>query len=202
MSLYYSPPETITTPSGEYSINTDFRAWIRFQRIVLSSGSNEQKADKIIAFMTEMGVPFSVESFRAILDFYIGKPGEKATQNRKSAAAFDFDQDSEYIFAAFLETYGIDLATEKLHWWKFLALFKSLPDGCKIKEIMHYRVADLSKIPKDRRKYYAEMKKLYALDNGAAKGGKTLREHVEALKKAQEENRMSTLRSSEQSSVD
>jgi hypothetical protein len=39
---------------------------------------------------------------------------------------YSFVKDADYIFAAFKQTHGVDLTTEQLHWWKFLALFMDL----------------------------------------------------------------------------
>lgn len=51
----------------------------------------------------------------------------------------DYAIDADYIYAAFLSQYGIDLLDVKeLHWHKFLALFKGLKDDEMICKIMSY----------------------------------------------------------------
>ncbi|MBM5707669.1 Gp15 family bacteriophage protein [Listeria ivanovii] len=54
-------------------------------------------------------------------------------------------QDSDYIFASFLQDYNIDLIDMrgKLHWDKFRALLNSLRDDTAIKSIMNIRQAEL-----------------------------------------------------------
>lgn len=56
-------------------------------------------------------------------------------------ACVDFDYDAPYIYASFMQAYGIDLYDQRgiLHWQKFAALFASLPDDTKISEIMRIR---------------------------------------------------------------
>lgn len=53
----------------------------------------------------------------------------------------DFDQDAEYIYAAFLQTYGINLfrVQDKLHWWEFSALLSALPQDTRMSEIVDLR---------------------------------------------------------------
>ena len=73
--------------------------------------------------------------------------------------------DDDYIYAAFMDQYNIDLQDiEYLHWWKFKAMFKSLKEDNEIVKIMGYRSMDLSKIKdKEEKAYYKKMQELYKL---------------------------------------
>lgn len=53
----------------------------------------------------------------------------------------DFDYDAPYIYASFMQAYGIDLYEQRgiLHWQKFCALFASLPQDTRISEIINIR---------------------------------------------------------------
>ena len=68
------------------------------------------------------------------------QPLPRATRG-ESAQVVDFDQDSDLIFAAFLECYGINLLKADMHWHEFLALFRGL-HGTKLNEVMGYRGFD------------------------------------------------------------
>lgn len=202
MTNYYeNPPEYLIVDGEKYIIDTDFRRWIEFQSIVLSDLSEEDKTENIINFIYKMGLPAKKSSFDAMIEFYIGGNKESSQESGGNVRVFDFEQDSEYIFPAFFESYSIDLTQVKIHWWKFKALFKSLPESCEICKIMHYRIVNLNDVPKSQRKHYAKMKQVFALNNANTRG-KTLREHVEELKRKQEENKMSILRSDKQSDND
>lgn len=63
----------------------------------------------------------------------------------KQIRTFDFDLDAEYIYASFLQDYGMDLIQMqgKLSWKQFIALFQGLTSKTKIKEIMHIRAMDI-----------------------------------------------------------
>lgn len=204
MSLYKTPPETITVSGVEYPIDTDFRYWVRFQGILLSGDTSEKKAERICELMQSSGLPLTKYALDAMLTFYAGASTENKTGSGGNVQAFDFDKDSEYIFSAFLDSYGIDLTTEKLHWWRFKALFKSLPEDCQMCKIMMYRTIDLKKVPKEQRKFYREMKARYALKSNNNAGYRTEREMKEYVKKrfAEAQSCMSEMRREQQSSLD
>ena len=105
----------------------------------------------------------------ALLWFY--RCGEDSPKEGKGSGgahhkkAYCFEQDADYIYAAFLSCYGIDLTDRDMHWWKFRALFRALPQECELVKIMGYRTADLKGMPKAQKKFYEKMRKLYALTN-------------------------------------
>lgn len=202
MSLYSTPPDTITVDGVEYQVETDFRFWVKFQGILLSDKTDEQKANEICGMMYDTGLPLCEETLRAMLEFYTGASTENTTGSGGNVQAYDFEKDSEYIFSAFLDSYGIDLTTERLHWWRFKALFKSLPEDCQMCKIMMYRTIDIKKVPKEQRSFYSRMKQRYSLKPGSEY--KTKNQMIEYVKKRQAEaqGKMSKMRSGEQSSMD
>ena len=203
MSLFLQPPDTITASGIEYKIDTDFRAWVKFQGILLGGGTNDEKSEKICRFMAEIGLPQTKEALDVMLQFYAGASTENETGIGKNVRSFDFEKDSEYIFSAFLESYSIDLTTEKLHWWRFRALFKSLPEDCQMCKIMMYRTIDIRKVPKEQQEFYREMKRRYSLKSDGV-GYRTKEEVIEYHKKrrAEAKSQMSEMRSDKQSDMD
>lgn len=96
----------------------------------------------------------------------------------KQQKLFDFEEDGEYIYASFMQDYGIDLIEEqgKLPWQRFIALFQGLTPGTKIKEVMKYRAMDVPMPNKNNQKEIQEIMELkayYALgyqENNGAEG--------------------------------
>lgn len=93
----------------------------------------------------------------------------------KQQKLFDFEEDGEYIYASFMQDYGIDLVDMqgKLPWQRFIALFQGLSDNTKIKEVMRIRGMEIPEPTKTNRKEIQnlmELKTYYALgykeDNG------------------------------------
>lgn len=199
MSLYQSPPDTITVNGQEYPIDTDFRVWTDFQSILTGDKREREKAECLAGFIDRMGLPPSQKALEAMLTFYTAESRERAVASQKARPmAFDFQQDSEYIYAAFMGAYGIDLTTAVLHWWRFKALFKALPDDCELCRIMRYRTMDLKDVPKDQRRFYQEQKARYSLGKKAVyQTEREIREYVKRrFQEAQDQ--MSALRSNRQ----
>lgn len=59
----------------------------------------------------------------------------------EKGAEYSYTEDSDYIYAAFVQAYGIDLIDEqgKLHWSKFKALLNGLPSDTMFSNIMRIR---------------------------------------------------------------
>lgn len=70
--------------------------------------------------------------------------------------AYDFEIDSDLIYASMFSQYGVEIDKEKMHWFKFIAMFKCLKDT-ELNDLMYYRTVDVSKLPKAQR---ADMRKL------------------------------------------
>lgn len=79
---------------------------------------------------------------------------------RNEAPVYDISLDGDYIYASFMQAYGIDLLEErgKLHWKKFNALLSGLPEGTKFVEVIKIRKYKPHK--GDSQAYIDEMMKL------------------------------------------
>lgn len=91
-----------------------------------------------------------------------------ASNSGQEKAPYDIRYDGDYIYASFLQAYGIDLfdVQGKLHWKKFNALLSGLPEGTKFTEVVKIRKWKPQK--GDSAEYKEEMRKLqkdYALPN-------------------------------------
>lgn len=131
-------------------------------------------------FLDDVAVSQSADAFQSMLRFYVG--GEAATpEARRSVSssagshevAFDYASDAPYIVAAFQQTYGIDLTVSTMHWWRFRALFLSLPEDTLMQKIMCWRTADLSGMQSEERQRYELLRSAYALP-AEVKGGRRI----------------------------
>lgn len=89
-----------------------------------------------------------------------------ASDDTKQRAPYDIRYDGDYIYASFLQAYGIDLfdVQGELHWKKFNALLSGLPEGTKFMEVIKIRKWKAQK--GDSAEYKEEMRRLqkdYAL---------------------------------------
>ena len=209
MSLYQSPPEALEIDGVQYPIDTDFRTWIEFQSIITKNNSTEEKTADLLQFIAALGLPFSENTFTALIDFFSGGDKRKSNGDKSKKQAYDFDTDSSLIFSAFLTQYKTDLTTEKIHWWKFKAMFASLSKEHMISTVMWARTADTKDMSKAMKDYVADINKSYPLDVNNSVHKMTLEErnkmwfeYVERRYKEAQKSRMSALSSDKQSGVD
>lgn len=166
-------PENVLIDGMEYPINSSFRIGIQFERIQNGDGSDEDKIINLLKLYYPC-IPRNLEeAINKMLWFYrCGEEEEKEEKSRQryqrnvsNEPAYSFVQDAPYIYAAFKEQYGLDISESDMHWWKFIALFESLSEDTKMSRIMYYRKARTSGMPKERRAFVNEMKKLYRIKN-------------------------------------
>lgn len=166
-------PETVEIRGTEYQINWDFRTSILFELLMQDDEmSDSDKIKEALTLYYPVMPNRPAEAVEKILWFYrCGKESDESrhTSERSEASprqqVYSFDHDADYIYAAFLEQYGIDLQEiENLHWWKFRALFKSLNEKCEFVKIMGYRSMKItSKMSKEQRQFYKKMQAIHAL---------------------------------------
>lgn len=181
-SLIDQLPETIKVSGNIFSIDTDFRASIRFELMMLDPEiPREEQALRMLRIYLP-GIDFDArepdnrtlfiaehadEVVRRLCDFYTG--AERAARRRGKSSAggkriYDYDFDAAEIYASFLSAYNIDLNRSHLHWWQFHDLFLSLPDDTAIKKIMRIRAMKPdAKTPSAERSRIANLQRLYAL---------------------------------------
>lgn len=99
--------------------------------------------------------------FNQVINVNKGKSG--------STKAFDFLQDSQYIYAGFMQCYQIDLikCRDTLHWWQFMSLFSCLSEDTRMAQIIGIRTKPIPKATKynvDERMRLIRLKHEYRLE--------------------------------------
>lgn len=163
-------PDCVEIDGGTYYINTDFRVWVKIELLFSDDVPEGYRLPLALSLAFDVVPENKEEAAEALLAFYSGgkitekKASGKKKKPRKNRRIYSFEYDSEYIYAAFLQAYGIDLADVKMHWFKFKALFAALPDECLMSKIMGWRALEITKdMPEASRKRYAELKEAYRL---------------------------------------
>lgn len=171
-------PEAIIVDGDEYEIDTDFTTFVLLEQLI----SDREISDKMrmnemwrLLFPFDVVPPLTEDTIKQIEWFY--RCGKVESERRKIEIAkitnstkklhdqiYDFEFDDQYIFAAFMSCYGIDLTECSMHWWKFKALFNSLDSDCEFVKIMGYRSADLGKIKdKEEKSRIRRLQAIYAI---------------------------------------
>ncbi len=164
----YEMPEYVEYDGVRYGINTDFRVWINLEKIFYSDTSWTEKMVELFILCYKDSLPPNAETaMRLLVDFYCGGNNSFVNDRKKRGShirVYDFEYDAELFYAAFIQQYGIDLTKEKLHWWKFLALFRPLAQDTKLFSVMQWRAIDLSDISdKNRKEHFKKLKSIYRL---------------------------------------
>lgn len=157
--------ESVKIDGRDYRINTDFRVWIEIERLLFEKGTDdEERLAKILVTAYPVLPSDPIKAIEKIVWFYSG--GEPCTNERQSARppVYDLREDFDYVWGAFKGEFGIDLTSEKMHWWKFRVLLGCLSDDCFFSKVVGYRSIDLSLIKdKEQRRFFERMKKRFKL---------------------------------------
>lgn len=172
MNILLDPlPEMVTVEGRAWPINTATYVWILFELTMQDTSITDAERVRQALALCYPVIPQNIkEALDALLWFYrcgaepptLGKGKRGGTP----AKAYSFEQDADIIYATFMACYHIDLSeADGLHWWKFRALFRGLPQECELVKIMGYRTADLKGMGKTQRKLYEKMRKIHALNS-------------------------------------
>lgn len=172
--MYCNPfellPCTVNVCGNDISVNTDFRIGVSIEIEML------QNHPDILGLMQLFylgNIPDNVEeAAQQMIQFYAhyddaADEGSESQVSRKRL--YDFIQDADALTASFRASYGIDLETDKLHWWKFKRLMFGLPSESSFMQRVQIRSVDISKVDKSQRKHYRKLKAAYALKQPEAR---------------------------------
>lgn len=161
-------PKEIYVDSLKYKINYDFRYGLLFEELMNDKtiSDSEKFTLAIKLYLDNQYVENYEEAITQIFNFYLCGEKPRKTKKKKENPVFSYEEDAGLIFAAFKEVYNIDLVEDKIHWWKFRALFDALPDTCQFRKVVGYRAIEINQNMTDsQKKFYKEMKIIYALED-------------------------------------
>lgn len=129
-------PQSVEVGGRHYPVQTDFRYYIRFSELIGRKGINLSEFD----FMYRGRMPENrAAGFEALCAFFFPKKELPRILEGTNEPVMDYVLDAPYIYAAFMERYGIDLIDiGELHFMKFTALLDGLHDT-RLCDIMSFR---------------------------------------------------------------
>lgn len=168
MNILTDPlPTAVEIDGMEFEISTDFRDALR---VILAFEDREMAAVEQQAVMLHNLYPVTPgnigEALRLGVKFLDGGEDRAEDDSGSGLRLYSFNQDANYIFAAFKQMHGIDLQeVEYLHWWVFLALFMDLgPDTTFVSLInLRKRIKSGEKLTDAEKKMYREMRSMIDL---------------------------------------
>ena len=118
-------PQAIEVGGSFYKIHTDFKYFLRLGELLKQKNAALDNFD----FMYKNEIPAGRLEGIVALSKFMNPPQELPRIREESdERVLDYEIDAPYIYAAFMEQYGIDLIETSLHWYKFLALLHGLHD--------------------------------------------------------------------------
>ncbi len=118
-------PASVDISGQIYKINPDFRTCLN---VIMAFEDNDLTPQEKQAILLSSLYPvLPHDMMEAIKQANLFLNGGKVSENEdEPMRLYSFSKDANFIFAAFRQTHGIDLQTDDMHWWKFLALFMDL----------------------------------------------------------------------------
>ena len=157
-------PKSLIISGIRYPINTSFRTWIEYEKLLTESDNVSVDDVFNLIFSSIKPTPKHFEeAVNQILWFYqCGKEETTGSSKKSSKPVFSYEYDDGYIVAAYRQQYAIDLDEIDLHWWKFHAFMLALSEDTEFVKILGYRSLEIpSKMPEAQKRFYQKMKKVY-----------------------------------------
>lgn len=191
LSLFNSLPSDIHFNGESYPVDFSFNGVLYAFSVLKDPDLTDEDKAETFARLLVNDIPAETDGVDWIEFFYVIQeallPSKKVVrydQNgeviksrpKKIKPDFDFDFDADELFSAFMQAYHIDLIEQqgKLHWFKFIALLRNLPEDTNFMQIRQIRSTDLSEIKdKERKKAIRKAKKEVALPDDEEEGGDT-----------------------------
>ncbi|MBO5971354.1 MAG: hypothetical protein J6S14_23010 [Clostridia bacterium] len=163
MKPYEQLPEQVEYEGTVYSLNLAYSVFFAVADVLKDDRLLQaQKIETALDMFITEPHPVSVELLTAIYDLL------KDDRPKYDGPSYmDIEQDWPYICAGFMQTYGIDLYSDKdIHILRWQALLQGLPKDTKLVDIIGIRSAEMPEPNKHNAKQIAELSRLktmYAL---------------------------------------
>lgn len=164
--------DELPTEYEGFPIDSDFQIGIQIMQVLDNEELTQQEqigTALSLLFPTEdeeddpLTIPDAQTAVEGLIWFLTDWNHDHNNKSDKTRVT-DYDIDQWRIYSAFRQHYGINLNTDKLHFWEFMGLLTTLPE-CAYTRVIDIRAKKItSKMGKDERKAYTELKKVYALD--------------------------------------
>ncbi len=131
-------PNTIMVEGRAYSIYTDYRKWLKFA-IEFDKWNKKDGIQIDYLFKNDIPIIYTEEQWGELMNFYSPRNIVPRSSGGSSSRVLDYEIDSDLIYSAFMQVYGIDLLIEDIHWHRFLALQNGLTKDTKLCQVIGYR---------------------------------------------------------------
>lgn len=150
--MYYDKlPHFVYIKDEKFIINADYRTFIKFEEEMQGKDLNGAVMKALLNFYPAFNLIIEKDLLNEAVDKfiwfyscgkeYINNPS-KNSKSVKNSQIFSYKHDSYLIWSAFWMYGRIDISEGFLHWWKFKAIWETLPSECEFVKIKSYRAYD------------------------------------------------------------
>lgn len=177
--LVDAPINQIQTDKGNVIVNPSFDTVLKIQMLYKEKNTDYEKVEIALSMLIKnkwnLRLYNPAEKIQLLEEIYKQCINIKKRPQIKRATlpVLDFEEDGDYIYASFMQEYGIDLIDQqgKLSWKKFLWLFNGLGADTKIKQVMHIREMEIPQFNGKNQKQIQEIQELKSYYALPVKGG-------------------------------
>lgn len=164
MMLHEKLPDSVTVNGRRYRLDLDFRNVLRMMDVMdrkdLLPGARAYVALKCVMKRPPKDAAPVLAAVNALLF-----PARKKPEKREKLT--DLKQDADLIRAAFLQSYGVNLWRDRLHWFEFSGLLACIPGGSRYADIIGIRARPMPEATKynaKEREWLMKAKAEYAVE--------------------------------------
>jgi hypothetical protein len=164
MMLHEKLPDSVTVNGRRYRLDLDFRNVLRMMDVMdrkdLLPGARAYVALKCVMKRPPKDAAPVLAAVNALLF-----PARKKSEKREKLT--DLKQDADLIRAAFLQSYGVNLWRDRLHWFEFSGLLACIPGGSRYADIIGIRARPMPEATKynaKEREWLMKAKAEYAVE--------------------------------------
>jgi hypothetical protein len=135
-------PEEVEIGGELVPVNSDFRSCLR--TILAFEDYTLLDLEKAAVLLVNLYEEAPENTEEAIIKGLMFLNGDMSSSRQPAAGQqpmrlYSFSKDANLIYAAFQQTHGLDLQSEDLHWWRFMALFMDLGADTSFSNIIGLR---------------------------------------------------------------
>ena len=165
MTLYDRLPDSVTYKDRVYQLDLSFRKVLAVADLMEDAIPEETKLQIALNLLVKVKHPNDPGLLAEI--FSLLKPDRPP--RKQKIKTMDLKKDWQYIYAGFMQSYGINLFRDDLHYLEFVALLNGLPSNTRMSQIIDIRTRPVPQANKWNQKEIArlnELKTEFALTDG------------------------------------
>ena len=146
-----------------YELNTDFRVGLKIMQAFEDKQLLDFEKQIVMVALLFKEIPSAFEAaVKAAIKFL--DCGHEPS-GHIGGRVYSFTRDADYIYSAFLQTYGVNLQTAEMHWWQFCAMFGDLSPDTTFESMRTLRDRhNRGKLTKDEREVWFRMRDMLDLE--------------------------------------